>query len=414
MVIATPGTGNIQPRVDGAKPIFAAAGYDAKEVGTDAAQAKEEPLLEQWYLGHKDVKAFYCVDSGDSIAAATIIGKYNLGGKVGGSGWDIGLPVLQQVQKEQPALHHRPAGVPARLHPDDPAVPLQHLGWIDEALQHRHWPRFCDQRQRGPLHEHLEPLRRQQQGPGRFEASCQRSAKSVAQAAVTTSDRPPVPPAPPVKMGRGVTPASVLRWAAQRREATVIAITILTIIYFRAAQLSSLFTVDNTIVTMQYVAPYHRDRRRRSPHAGARRDRPLRRPGVPDSTVVRLLVLERGRPRWFGHPPRLGPERCHRLAQRADHRLAPGAVLDRHAGYDVSSLRPGAGRVQLHPGADDLDERHPAGFARPDPTMSRLPSPGVMPARAELGPPFSLLVLQQYPRHRQLGHHPLGPAGHWR
>ena len=86
--------------VDGALPIFKAAGYEAKEVGTDAIQAKEEPLLEQWYLGHKDVKAFYCVDSGDSIAAATIIGKYNLGGKVGGSGWDIGLPVLQQVQKK--------------------------------------------------------------------------------------------------------------------------------------------------------------------------------------------------------------------------------------------------------------------------------------------------------------------------
>ncbi|HMK96687.1 MAG TPA: substrate-binding domain-containing protein [Acidimicrobiales bacterium] len=99
-VIATPGTGNIQPRIDGAKPTFVAAGYDFKEVGTSATQAQEEPLLEQWYLGNKDVKAFYCVDSGDSIAAATIIGKYNLGGKVGGSGWDIGLPVLQQVQKK--------------------------------------------------------------------------------------------------------------------------------------------------------------------------------------------------------------------------------------------------------------------------------------------------------------------------
>ncbi|MGA3220920.1 MAG: substrate-binding domain-containing protein [Acidimicrobiales bacterium] len=98
-VIATPGTGNIQPRIDGAKPIFVAAGYDFKEVGTSATQAQEEPLLEQWYLGNKDVKAFYCVDSGDSIAAATVIGKYNLGGKVGGSGWDIGPPVLQQVQE---------------------------------------------------------------------------------------------------------------------------------------------------------------------------------------------------------------------------------------------------------------------------------------------------------------------------
>jgi simple sugar transport system substrate-binding protein len=99
-VIATPGTGNIQPRIDGAKPLFVAAGYDFKEVGTNATQALELAPLEQWYLGNKDVKAFYCVDSGDSIAAATIIAKYNLGGKVGGSGWDIGLPVLQQVQKK--------------------------------------------------------------------------------------------------------------------------------------------------------------------------------------------------------------------------------------------------------------------------------------------------------------------------
>lgn len=77
----------------------------------------------------------------------------------------------------------------------------------------------------------------------------------MVQAAVTTSDRTPVPPAPPVKGGRGGSPAAALRWAVQRREATVIAITILTIIYF-ALRTSALFTVDNTIVTFQYVAPF--------------------------------------------------------------------------------------------------------------------------------------------------------------
>ena len=51
-----------------------------------------------WYLGHKDVKFMYTVDSGDSIAVADTISKYNLKGKVGGSGWDVGVPVLQQVQ----------------------------------------------------------------------------------------------------------------------------------------------------------------------------------------------------------------------------------------------------------------------------------------------------------------------------
>jgi len=99
-IIATPGTGNIQPRIDGAKPIFLAAGYEFKEVGTSATVAQEEPLLEQWYLGNKNVKAMYGVDSGDSNAIALVIAKYNLGGKVGGSGWDIQAATLQQVQQK--------------------------------------------------------------------------------------------------------------------------------------------------------------------------------------------------------------------------------------------------------------------------------------------------------------------------
>jgi len=77
----------------------------------------------------------------------------------------------------------------------------------------------------------------------------------VAQAAVTTSDRTPVSPAPPAKAGRGVTPASILGWVIRQREATVIAITILTIIYF-SIRTSAIYTVDNTIVTLQYVAPF--------------------------------------------------------------------------------------------------------------------------------------------------------------
>ena len=47
----------------------------------------------------------------------------------------------------------------------------------------------------------------------------------------------------------------MLRWLIRQPEATVIGITILTIIYF-ALRTSALFTVDNTIVTFQYVAPF--------------------------------------------------------------------------------------------------------------------------------------------------------------
>ena len=99
MIIATPGTGNIQPRIDGAAPIFKAAGYQTVEVAGGASQTAELAAVPAWYLGHKDVKFMYTVDSGDSIAVAQTIAKYNLKGKVGGSGWDVGVPVLQQVQK---------------------------------------------------------------------------------------------------------------------------------------------------------------------------------------------------------------------------------------------------------------------------------------------------------------------------
>jgi len=96
-IIATPGTGNIQPRIDGAKPIFLAAGYDFVEHGTTAVSAQEEPLLSQWYQGNKDVRFMYGVDSGDSAAIATVIAQYGAG-KTYGSGWDVQKPTLQGVQ----------------------------------------------------------------------------------------------------------------------------------------------------------------------------------------------------------------------------------------------------------------------------------------------------------------------------
>jgi len=98
-VIATPGTGNIQPRIDGAKPVFKAAGIDFIEVGTSATEgAPELSAIESWYAGHKNVKFMMTVDSGDSNAAAQFIVQNHLKGKVGGSGWDTGLPVMDAIE----------------------------------------------------------------------------------------------------------------------------------------------------------------------------------------------------------------------------------------------------------------------------------------------------------------------------
>jgi len=97
MVIATPGTGNIQPRIDGATPIFKAAGMETKVVAGGALQAAETTAVQAWWEGHKNVKFMYAVDSGDSIAVAQCIAKNKLAGKTLGSGWDVGTQVLQGV-----------------------------------------------------------------------------------------------------------------------------------------------------------------------------------------------------------------------------------------------------------------------------------------------------------------------------
>jgi simple sugar transport system substrate-binding protein len=98
-IIATPGTGNIQPRIDGAKPVLEKAGVKFVEVGTSATEGSPEyNKISSWYAGHQDVKFMFAVDSGDSNALAQFIQKQGLTGKVGGSGWDVGTPVVQGIQ----------------------------------------------------------------------------------------------------------------------------------------------------------------------------------------------------------------------------------------------------------------------------------------------------------------------------
>jgi simple sugar transport system substrate-binding protein len=97
-IIATPGTGNIQPRLDGAKPVLTKAGVNFQEVGTSATEGSPEyDKIQSWYAGHKDVKFMMAVDSGDSNAVAQFIQKNKLKGKVKASVWDVGLPVTQAI-----------------------------------------------------------------------------------------------------------------------------------------------------------------------------------------------------------------------------------------------------------------------------------------------------------------------------
>ena len=97
-IIATPGTGNIQPRIDGAKPVLTGAGIKFVEVGTSATVGSPEyNKVAAWYAGNKDVKWMMAVDSGDSDAVSEFIKNQHLTGKVGASVWDVGLPVTQAI-----------------------------------------------------------------------------------------------------------------------------------------------------------------------------------------------------------------------------------------------------------------------------------------------------------------------------
>ena len=100
--IATPGTANIQPRVDGAVDVIKKSGkpINVKVVGTDPAIDKELGLVEAYYLGHKStLKGMFAVDSGDTQSVGQVIDKHGAAGKVKGAGFDLGPIILQMVQK---------------------------------------------------------------------------------------------------------------------------------------------------------------------------------------------------------------------------------------------------------------------------------------------------------------------------
>ena len=64
--IATPGTGNIQPRYDGAASVLKPAGYTVSEIATGAATSVELAAEKAYLLGHKSIKGAFAVDAGST------------------------------------------------------------------------------------------------------------------------------------------------------------------------------------------------------------------------------------------------------------------------------------------------------------------------------------------------------------
>jgi simple sugar transport system substrate-binding protein len=97
LFIATPGSANIQPRIDGAISALKGTGTKYKVVATGAALPQELTTIDTFWTGHTTYKGMFAVDGGSTQAVFQTIQKHSLRAKgVKGGGYDL-TPVTQQL-----------------------------------------------------------------------------------------------------------------------------------------------------------------------------------------------------------------------------------------------------------------------------------------------------------------------------
>ncbi len=101
LFIATPGSANLQPRIEGAVKVIKASGkpITPHEVATGAAEPGELSAIEAYWTGHKETKGMYSVDGGDTAQLAKVMQKFGLAGKVKAGGFDL-AEVTQKLLHE--------------------------------------------------------------------------------------------------------------------------------------------------------------------------------------------------------------------------------------------------------------------------------------------------------------------------
>jgi simple sugar transport system substrate-binding protein len=98
LFIATPGSANIQPRIDGAQSVLkGASGITTHVVATGAAVPAELSVIDSYATGHPNTKGYFAVDAGSTQSLAQTIQKHGLRQKgVKGGGYDL-TPVTQKL-----------------------------------------------------------------------------------------------------------------------------------------------------------------------------------------------------------------------------------------------------------------------------------------------------------------------------
>jgi simple sugar transport system substrate-binding protein len=101
LFIATPGTLNIQPRIDGAIQAIKDSGapIEYSQIATSAEVTEELNRIDAYYQGHKDVKGMFAVDAGSTQGVAQVMQKYGLHEKgVSAGGYDLTPKTLELLK----------------------------------------------------------------------------------------------------------------------------------------------------------------------------------------------------------------------------------------------------------------------------------------------------------------------------
>jgi simple sugar transport system substrate-binding protein len=100
--IATPGTGNIQPRYDGAASILTPAGYTVHEIATGVATSAEESAEKAYLIGNKSkLKGAFAVDAGSTELLGPSLAATGLAGKIPAGGFDLTPGTLTAINSGQ-------------------------------------------------------------------------------------------------------------------------------------------------------------------------------------------------------------------------------------------------------------------------------------------------------------------------
>jgi simple sugar transport system substrate-binding protein len=100
--IATPGTGNIQPRYDGAASVLTPAGFTVKEIATGAATSAESAAENAFISAHKStLKGAFAVDAGSTQFLGPVLAKNGIAGKIPAGGFDLTPGTLTAIKSGQ-------------------------------------------------------------------------------------------------------------------------------------------------------------------------------------------------------------------------------------------------------------------------------------------------------------------------